>query len=218
MNNNHPPLAPSTSSTRIVVFQQNGSGEEKIAGISEFGHHMAITQKFDITDSLPEFIDAPRDFLSTDFTADVVLSFLKHPDLVEGLAALCLGKNIPLVASGQKAADAITPFTCCGLGHTAGLGAYGEQFGVPEFKVRLEAGRITRLEVLRGASCGATWLVVPKIVGLTPEEAQSAIAREVQYLCKADPSNFDPITGKSALHHAGHVHIKALKKALALDL
>ncbi len=201
--------------TRLVVFQQQGSGEEKIAGIRQFGHDLTITRVIDITSALPPFIDEPLDLLPTDFTGDVVLSFLKHADLVDGLAELCASKNIPLVASGQKAAGAITPFTCCGLGRTDKLGAYGVQFGVPEFKVTLSAGRIASLTVLRGASCGATWLVVPKIVGLTPAEAESAIAREVQYLCKADPSNFDPITGKSALHHAGHVHIKALNKALA---
>lgn len=200
--------------TRIVVFQQHGSGEEKIAGIRQFGHNLTINRVIDINTSLPAFIDEPLALLPTDFTGDVVLSFLKHVDLVDGLAKLCADKSIPLVASGQKAASAITPFTCCGLGRTDKLGAYGEQFGVPEFRVTLNAGRIASLEVLRGASCGATWLVVPKIVGLTPAEAESAIAREVQYLCKADPSNFDPITGKSALHHAGHLHIKALNKAL----
>jgi len=204
-----------TTPTRIVVFQQHGSGEEKIAGIHQFGHNLAITRVIDISTPLPAFIDEPLALLPTDFVADVVLSFLKHADLVDALAALCAEKGIPLVASGQKAANAITPFTCCGLGHHERLGAYGEQFGVPEFRVTMTAGRIASLEVLRGASCGATWLVVPKIVGLTPAEAESAIAREVQYLCKADPSNFDPITGKSALHHAGHVHIKALNKAVA---
>jgi len=215
MNTNSTIPRPGTAPTRIVVFQQHGSGEEKIAGIRQFGHGITLTQVVDITANLPAFIDEPLTLLPTDFTADVVLSFLKHADLVDALAILCSEKAIPLVASGQKVANAITPFTCCGLGHTDRLGAYGEQFGVPEFRVTLAAGRITRLEVRRGASCGATWLVAPKIVGLTPDEAQSAIAREVQYLCKADPSNFDPITGKSALHHAGHVHIKALNKALA---
>ena len=37
----------------------------------------------------------------------------------------------------------------------------------------------------------------------------------MQYLCVADPSSFDPISGKSALHYAGKVHAAALKKALS---
>ena len=41
------------------------------------------------------------------------------------------------------------------------------------------------------------------------------LAREVQYICYADPSAFDPISGKSPLHYAGAVHAAALKKAIS---
>ncbi len=202
------------SVTTIIVFQQHGSGEEKIAGIKEYGMNIEITQVIDIDEALPEFIDDPKEYVPTDFSGDMVLSFLKHPDLVEGLADICNEKNIPMVASGQKAEKAITPFTCCGLGVTSKLGAYGEQFGIPEYKVTLEDGKIKDLKILRGASCGATWRIVEKVVGLTPDEALIHIAREAQYICKADPSKFDPITGKSPLHYAGDVHYKALLKAI----
>jgi hypothetical protein len=49
---------------------------------------------------------------------------------------------------------------------------------------------------------------------LPVEEAISTLAREVQYICYADPSAFDPISGKSPLHYAGDVHAAAFKKAL----
>jgi hypothetical protein len=49
---------------------------------------------------------------------------------------------------------------------------------------------------------------------MTPEEALPTIARQAQYLCVADPAAFDPVSGKSALHHAGHVHAAALEKAM----
>ena len=74
--------------------------------------------------------------------------------------------------------------------------------------------KIKSIEVIRGASCGASWQVCEKIIGLSRDKALETIAREVQYLCVADPSNFDPVTGKSALHFAGKVHHKALAKAL----
>lgn len=95
-----------------------------------------------------------------------------------------------------------------------GLGAYGEQFGVPEFELQVEDNRVTRLAVVRGASCGATWEAAAKIIGQPPELAAVNLAREVQYLCLADPSAFDPISGKSALHYAGDVHSHAFRKAL----
>ena len=201
--------------TRLAIFQQNGSGEEKIAGIKKFGHSLAIETVVNIDEALPEMVDTPEDYLPTRIDADVVLSFLKHPDLVDGLAALCTKLDIPMVAAGKKTSGAFAPFTCCGLGKTKKLGRYGEQFGFPEFRVKIEKDRISCLEVVRGASCGATWLITPRIVGLSPEEALERVAREVQYHCKADPSAFDPVSGKSPLHYAGDVHTQALKKALS---
>lgn len=205
---------PGSTATRIVVFSQAGSGDAKIKGIRQYGRNIEISQVVDLPGSLPGFIDDPEEFLPTELDADLVLSFLKHPDLNDGLAALCRRLAIPLIISGKKTRHALTPFTCCGLGHHKNLGAYGEQFGVPELTVRVEEGIIVDYQVRRGASCGATWQVREKIMGLAVKEALTTIGREVQYLCFADPSAFDPVTGKSALHFAGEVHNLALKNAL----
>jgi len=80
--------------------------------------------------------------------------------------------------------------------------------------VEVKNDKITSIEVKRGAPCGATWDVLSRVIGLPIDEAISTLAREVQYLCYADPSAFDPISGKSPLHYAGDVHAAALKKAL----
>lgn len=199
---------------RIIVFEQNGSGCKKIAAIKKFARDIEISRVVNIEESLPEFIDDPEPYITKDFSVDLVLDYLKHPDLSHYLITLCNEKNIPVIASGKKSADALTPFTCCGLGHHRRLGSYGEQFGLPEYRVRLEGNRITALEVLRGAPCGATWEVVPRVAGSSVEEALTLLPREVQYLCVADPSGFDPVTGKSPVHYAGHVHRAALLKAI----
>ncbi len=200
--------------TRIAVFEQNGSGQFKIKGISEFGRNIVISDIFAIEASLPTFIDEPERYIIDRFSADLVLDFLIHPDLSYYLAELCSRKGIPVVASGKKIPDAITPFTCCGLGRYGKLAAYGEQFGRPELNIVVKAGRIEQIEVRRGAPCGVTWQVVPRIIGRPVEEAAYTMAREVQYLCAADPSKFDPLSGKSSLHYAGDVHAAAVKKAL----
>lgn len=205
------------TTTRIVVFEHQGSGQKKIEGIRRYGRNITITAIYNITEPLPGFIDEPEQFIPTDFEADLVLCFIKHPDLGHYLADLCQHKGIPMVASGCKIENAITPVTCCGLGKTDKLGTYGEQFGVPEFEVEVTEGRITSLIVKRGASCGATWEVTDKVIGMTLDAALPTIAREVQYLCIANPSAFDPISGHSPLHYAGEVHIAALKKAFAAD-
>ncbi len=199
---------------KIVVFEQDGSGELKIAGIESFGRNIEIVDIFNVTGVLPELIDEPEEYLPEDFAGDLVLNFLRHPDLSEYLVKICRKKKIPVVASGQRIPGAICPFTCCGLGKKEGLGAYGSQFGLPEYELVMEHGTIIQLQVKRGASCGATWQVVQKLLGLDADKALEVVGREVQYLCMADPSAFDPVSGKSAVHYAGDVHAAALKRAI----
>jgi hypothetical protein len=87
---------------KILVFQQNGSGESKIAGIRKYGRNRFELHMVSIDDSLPPVIDDARDFLPDDIEADLVLDYLKHPDLSYDLARLCRQKGIPVVASGKK--------------------------------------------------------------------------------------------------------------------
>ncbi len=197
----------------IIVFQEHDSGIHKIEGVQNFGEGISITKIISIDDCLPEFIDEPGDYFSNDFAADLVLNYLKHPDLVHYLISLCTERGIPVVSAGKKGAG-FTPFTCCGLGKNDDLGVYGERFGFPEYKVVLKENRIVAIQVLRGAPCGATWDALKEYEGCLIEDVLTRLPRQVQYFCSADPSAFDPVTGKSAVHFAGYVHIAALKKAI----
>jgi len=85
---------------------------------------------------------------------------------------------------------------------------------MPEFNVTVSKGRIDRIEVVRGAPCKATWEAARRIEGLSVKEAPVRIGLEVQYFCVADPSAWDPISGKSSVHLAGEFHKAALLKAL----
>lgn len=202
--------------TRIAIFQQNNSGREKVLGLERYGSDVIeISSTFNIDGTLPPLIDDPEEYLPTNIDADVVLSFLRHPDLLDHLVRLCLDKKIPVIASGKSVQGAITPFTCCGLNCREDLGGYGKRFGLPRLHITTDKnGTITEVDVIRGASCGATWVAAAHLVGISMEHAPTIFAREVQYFCKSDPSAFDPVSGKSSLHYAGHVHAAALKKAL----
>jgi hypothetical protein len=204
-----------STSTTISIFQQTGIGEKKIQGLQTYGSNITIAEIVTLPVALPDFIEDPEDYFSKTIKGDIVLSFLKHPDLSDYLVSLCNVLAIPVVASGPRTiAGAFSPITCCGLNKTAELGAYGAQFGLPEYEVTLSENRITGIVVSRGASCGATWLVLPKLMGQTKEKALEIVAREVQYHCQADPSAFDPVSGKSPLHFAGKVHTAALLRAI----
>jgi hypothetical protein len=87
-------------------------------------------------------------------------------------------------------------------------------FGMPEYVVKVSSGRIDSIQVVRGAPCIATWEAAPRVEGLPVEDAIVRIGLEVQYFCVADPSAWDPISGKSSVHLAGEFHKAALIRAL----
>jgi hypothetical protein len=87
---------------KILVFQQNGSGESKIKGIHDYGGDDFKIEIVSIDTPLPPVIDDSEDLLPNEIDADLVLDFLKHPDLSYDLAAVCARKDIPLIASGKK--------------------------------------------------------------------------------------------------------------------
>jgi hypothetical protein len=206
---------PCHDKTRLAVFEQDGSGDYKIAGIEVYGGEgLEIVHVVNIEGPLPEIIDEPEEYLDSGFQADVVLDFLRHPDLSDYLVALCRDRGLPVISAGKRIEGAICPFTCCGLGRSKGLGAYGRRFGLPRYVLEVRRGRIAEMEAIRGASCGATWQVIPRMIGTPIDEAVAKIGREVQFACLTDPSAFDPVTGKSALHFAGEVHQKALEQAI----
>jgi len=200
---------------RIIVFQQRGSGEQKIKAVGERGHGLRIERVISIDEDLPEVIDDPRKYLPQTIDADLVINYMLHPDLSHELAQLCSEQGVLVVASGKRipVAGLVTPPTCCGLARRPELGAYAEQFGAPELKVEVAEGRVARVEVLRGAPCGATWEAAEKIIGMPVNQAPTRYGLEVQMLCNADTSNWDPIHGQSPIHFAGKVHGQALQKA-----
>jgi len=197
----------------ILVFQEKGSGEHKIEGVLQYGAPIKITKIVSIDCFLPDFIEDPEDFIDDGFSADLVLNYFKHPDLVHYLIKLCEEKNIPVISPGKKG-KGFTPFTCCGLGKSDKLGKYGEKFGMPEYKVELVEDRIKDIIVVRGAPCGATWDALQEYIGCRVQDVLVRLPRQVQYFCSADPSGFDPVSGKSPVHFAGYVHITALKNAV----
>lgn len=202
--------------TKILVCQQNGSGTRKIQGIQEHGGDQFEIQTFSIDESLPEVIDETGDFLPKEIQADLVLDYLKHPDLTHDLVLLCQDKQIPIVSTGKHVDNkwAITPPICCALPERAKCGQYGKKFGYPRYEVELDGDTIVQIKVLRGAPCGATWKAIQRLKGMPASEAIIKLGLEAQFYCSANPAGWDPITEKSPVHLAGEVHSAALKLAV----
>lgn len=200
----------------IIIFQQKGSAASKIAGMKRFGNDRFSMNVVDIDEELPDIIDDASFLLPEHIDADLVLDYLRHPDLSTDLALLCQKLGIPVVASGKKTTQGnpITPALCCMLAQHDHLGAYGELFGTPEIDLTIKDGIIAKVDVLRGAPCGATWDAARKIEGLDAESAQVRYGLEVQFFCTADPASWDPVNGKSPVHMAADIHGAAFGKSL----
>ena len=95
------------------------------------------------------------------------------------------------------------------------LGEYGKLFGAPYVNIERESNRVRRIDVIRGAPCGATWHAARKMEGLSVEQALTRFGLEVQFFCTADPAAWDPIYSKSPVHMAADVHSAALKRCLS---
>lgn len=206
----------SKSVQKLMIFQQNGSGEKKISGLRKYGGDLFELEIVNIDEILPPVMDDTSEYLPEDFHCDLVLDFLRHNDLSTDLADLCSKKDIPIVASGKKIVGkgVVTPPTWCGLPRQVGLGSYGDNFGAPEFAVEVEDGKIAEVKVLRGAPCGATWEAAKRLIGHPADDAVRKIGLETQFYCYADPAGWDPIYGKSPVHFAGKIHSKQLQKAI----
>ena len=93
---------PVSEIQNILVFQQNGSGDKKIEGVRRYGNNCFSLEIVSIDTHLPTVIDDTKEYIPQNIQADLVLDYLKHPDLSYDLALVCRDKKIPVIASGKK--------------------------------------------------------------------------------------------------------------------
>ena len=101
-NSKDPSQKPASEIQNILVFQQNGSGLKKIEGLRQYGNNCFSLEIVSIDAHLPTVIDDTKAYIPKNIEADLVLDYLKHPDLSYDLAVVCRDKKIPVVASGKK--------------------------------------------------------------------------------------------------------------------
>ena len=87
---------------RILVVEQNKSGEHKVQGLLTQGGESFLVERWSIDMPLEPIIDDASEYLPKRIEADLVLDYLKHPDLTHDLAEICRRQGIPVVASGKK--------------------------------------------------------------------------------------------------------------------
>lgn len=203
---------------KILVFQQDGSGEAKVRGItSQQGFDLELVNT---TSALPLVVEDPEEYLPQNIQADLVLDYLRHLDLSLELAHVCSRAGIPVVASGKKwnLPGVLAPPVCCALPGSDSLGRYGQCFGMPKLELVLKEDAIVHCRVLRGAPCGATRLAAQRMTGIPVSDACRSMGLISQFHCVADSAAWDPISGKSPVHLAAELHEAAMRKAVKRHL
>jgi len=187
-------------------------------------------KSFELPENLPDLIENPDEYLKIPkefFDVDIIISYATHPDLNLELIKLAEKYNVKLVifSGGAKAGSykqlkeegkkrnvtVIWEEICCA---TPALkdDKYNEffsLFGVPEFEIEVENGKIKDVRVKKSAFCGATYFVAKNIKGLSVEEAPSKAGYYTQiYPCMASRGM------NGGIHRAARVHKRAVEKAL----
>jgi len=183
---------------------------------------------------LPGFIEDPEEFvreLNLDpklFQSDLLILYTFHPDLTPEIVRMAgeAGVKAAIIPGGIGRAGSIGELEriaeetgihievdeiCCTLDEcgVAVIDEFAKKLGRPELSVETKDGRISRVTVLRGSPCGATWHAAEGIVGKTVDEAASMTGLFCQqYPCRA-------VRGTpGGIHTSGDLHKDAMERAL----
>ena len=208
----------------------------------KYGHRLIenIKKKSDfkvstieIPESLPDFIEAPGDFLESlnldksIFSNDLIIAYILHPDLTPEIVRLAgeNGARAVIIAGGAARAGGLSELQkisekynmhieiheiCCDIEQCGNnvIDEFASCFGRPKLKITTKSGLITKVEVLRGAPCGSTWHMAKGLVGTCIQDAPAKAGLLVQqYPCRA-------VRGvKGGIHKAGELHKKSVEIA-----
>lgn len=197
-------------------------------------HSGFIVSSLEIPENLPDFIEAPDEFINglnldmSFFSNDLIITYIMHPDLTPELVRKSgeCGAHAVIIAGGTANAggkDELEKISkkfgihieiheiCCEIGHSTNriIKEFSALFGRPQIKAASENGMISNVSVTRGAPCGSTWYMAKNLMGTKVKEAPAKGGLLIQqYPCRA-------IRGtKGGIHKAGKLHKEAIEKAL----
>ncbi|MCZ7401025.1 MAG: DUF166 domain-containing protein [Candidatus Methanoperedens sp.] len=215
----------------ISVITRGKYGHRLIENIKKNSNFKVST--IEIPDTLPDFIEAPGEFLESlnldksIFSSDLIIAYILHPDLTPEIVRLAgeNGARAVIIAGGGAMAGGLSELQkicekynmhieiheiCCDLEQCGNevVDEFASCFGKPKLKITAKAGLITKVEVFRGAPCGSTWHMAKGLEGISIQDAPAKAGLLVQqYPCRA-------LRGiKGGIHKAGELHKKAVEMA-----
>jgi hypothetical protein len=215
--------------TVIGVITRGKYGHRLIETIKEHSNFSVVTA--DLPEFVPIFIEEPDEFLeslnfdSHVFSAEIVITYSLHPDLTSSIAKLAAeaGVRSLIIPGGPSRAsipelkkiseasgmDIEVDEICCTLEPNDFNRPFADLFGTPVVKVKTRDGKISEVEVIKGAPCGSTWHMAREIVGMPVKDAPPKAGLLIQhYPCKAARGDM------GGIHESGELHKQAFIKAL----
>jgi len=193
----------------------------------------------EVPEHLPDLIDEPEEFFSEldfnekVFDADIIITYSLHPDITPQIAKMAgeAGVGALIVPGGtakapiQELEDISSKYgifievddICCNIASDPSTDAFTSFFGNPVLDVEVNDGKISKVDIIRGAPCGSTWRMADALVGMPVEEAGAKAGLLIsQYPCRAVRGNM------GGIHESSELHKKAIdasiKKTINSDL
>ncbi|MBN1236480.1 MAG: DUF166 domain-containing protein [Methanotrichaceae archaeon] len=217
----------------LVGVVKRGKYGERLLEVIKTRTDFAVVS-VDVPQVLPGFIEDPEEFikeLNLDpriFQADLLILYTFHPDLTPEIVRLAgeHGVKAAIIPGGMGRAGSISELEkiaeetgihievdeiCCTLEECGVpvIDEFAQKLGKPELEVETKDGRISKVTVVRGSPCGATWHAAEGIVGRTVNEAPAFTGLFCQqYPCRA-------VRGTpGGIHTSGDLHKDAMERAL----
>ncbi|MDO8726480.1 MAG: DUF166 domain-containing protein [Candidatus Methanoperedens sp.] len=188
----------------------------------------------ELPESLPDFIEDPRDFivsLNLDkkvFSSDLIIAYTLHPDLTPEIISLAAenGARAVIIAGGMSRAGGREKLDelsekynihievheiCCEIGECGNdvVDRFASCFGKPEVNITVRNGIVSKVDMIRGAPCGSTQHMAKGLIGKSIEDAPAYAGLLVQqYPCRAVRGT------KGGIHKAAQLHKKAVEIAM----
>jgi len=223
---------------RVEIVHEGGRYFERVlAHLSKMAPDNV--DAYQLPRSLPPVLDDAAEYLPAELGAgDVIIAIDIHPELLLEIPNMVGGGSVkaliaPIedpnwikpglqrqVTQACAANDMESAFPkpfCALVPNTPTIEEFCEEFGVgvPTFRLELENGVVTAVEVLRGAPCGMTDSVAEKLLGRCADDSLPEKAGEFHhtYPCLSSMV-LDPATGDTIMHKSLYLLRDRVKQAL----
>ncbi|MBI5680942.1 MAG: DUF166 domain-containing protein [Methanobacterium sp.] len=182
---------------KVIIVSDGPYGERAYAAIKE-----EFTCDFIVleppTSMFADEIDIPEEYLKKLESADIILSYVLHPDLALDLVDILHNKVDWIIVGAWKGigfknqlegyGNVNCPDNMCNLEENGNptYDKFTAKFGKPIVELRIENGKVACVEVIRSAPCGSTSFVGEEMTGQRIEDLPMKAGLKLQhYPCRA---------------------------------